>query len=71
MAKRTTLSPIWKPFWKTCGDDVFARALVFNMHHGVVQIGIEGVARFAEGGDAQGVCMTSRRPLMVISTPFL
>ena len=43
-----------KALLEDLGDHIFAQALVFNMHHGVMHIGIEGVARFAEFGDAQG-----------------
>ena len=36
-------------------NDVFPEALVLDMHHGIVALRIEGLARFAEGLDAQRV----------------
>ena len=36
-------------------DDVFPEALVLDVHHGIVALRIEGLARFAEGLDAQRV----------------
>ena len=36
-------------------DDVFPEALVLDVHHGVVALRIEGLARFAEGLDTQRV----------------
>ena len=36
-------------------DDVFPEALVLDVHHGIVALRIEGLARFAEGLDTQRV----------------
>lgn len=36
-------------------DDVFPEALVLDVHHGIVALRIEGLARFAEGLNAQRV----------------
>ena len=36
-------------------DDVFPEAFVLDVHHGIVALRIEGLARFAEGLDTQRV----------------
>ena len=55
MAKRMTLSPWAKPVWKTSAMTFSPEALVLDVHHGIVALRIEGLARFAEGLDAQRV----------------